>query len=52
MLGGLSRQRVNVIASRRDFPAPYATLRMGNIWRRVDVEKWIKEHRPELTGDE
>ena len=52
MLGGLSRQRANVIASRRDFPAPIATLRMGNVWRRADVEKWIKEHRPELTGEE
>ena len=51
MLGGVSRARASVVASRRDFPAPYQVLRMGQIWRKSDVEKWIKEHRPDLATD-
>ncbi|WBB82586.1 hypothetical protein O7606_02290 [Micromonospora sp. WMMD882] len=48
MLGGVSRARAGVIASRRDFPQPYQTLRMGQVWLRADVETWIREHRPHL----
>ncbi|MEV0154169.1 hypothetical protein AB0H57_10570 [Micromonospora sp. NPDC050686] len=51
MLGGVSRARAGVVASRRDFPPPYQVLKMGQIWRRTDVEKWIKEHRPDLTEE-
>ncbi|MFF0720106.1 hypothetical protein [Micromonospora sp. NPDC003816] len=51
MLGGVSRARASVIASRRDFPAPYQVLIMGQIWRKSDVQAWIREHRPELAGD-
>nr|WP_189044398.1 hypothetical protein [Micromonospora sonchi] len=51
MLGGVSRARASVIASRRDFPAPYQVLIMGQIWRKSDVEAWIKVHRPELAGE-
>jgi hypothetical protein len=52
MLGGVSRARASVIASRRDFPAPYQVLRMGQIWRRTDVEKYIRAHRPDLADEE
>ncbi|MGW3806649.1 hypothetical protein [Micromonospora sp. NPDC005113] len=51
MLGGVSRARASVVASRRDFPAPYQVLRMGQIWRKSDVEAWIKQHRPDLADD-
>ncbi|MEV1074595.1 hypothetical protein [Micromonospora parva] len=51
MLGGVSRARASVVASRRDFPAPHQVLRMGQIWRRTDVEEWIRQHRPDLTTD-
>ncbi|MET8257295.1 hypothetical protein ACFYPG_24030 [Micromonospora sp. NPDC005553] len=51
MLGGVSRARASVVASRRDFPAPYQVLRMGQIWRRTDVEEWVRQHRPDLTTD-
>ncbi|WP_431936363.1 hypothetical protein [Micromonospora sp. RP3T] len=51
MLGGVSRARASVIASRRDFPAPYQVLKMGQIWRKTDVEKWVKEHRPDQSSD-
>ncbi|GAB3818257.1 hypothetical protein [Micromonospora zhanjiangensis] len=50
MLGGVSRARASVIASRRDFPAPYQVLKMGQIWRRTDVEAWLREHRPHLDA--
>ncbi|SIQ98242.1 hypothetical protein SAMN05444858_105255 [Micromonospora avicenniae] len=49
MLGGVSRARASVVASRRDFPAPYQVLKMGQIWKRTDVEAWIREHRPDLA---
>ena len=43
----VSRQRVQQIVSRPDFPKPDAVLGMGKVWRTEDVEQWIKEHRPE-----
>ena len=46
-LGGISRQRVQQIVSRPDFPKPDAVLGMGKVWRTEDVERWIQEHRPE-----
>ncbi|MFG3580529.1 hypothetical protein [Micromonospora chersina] len=46
MLGGISRQRVNVITNAKGFPDPIAVLQMGKVWRRRDVERWIAEHRP------
>lgn len=45
---GVSRQRTYIIVARRDFPEPYATLKMGNIWLLDDVERWIAERRPHL----
>lgn len=47
---GVSRQRVQQLIGRADWPAPYETLAMGKVWRTEDVETWIKEHRPEITG--
>ncbi len=49
MLGGISKQRVYVITSHRNFPDPVADLMQGKVWRKADVEAWIREHRPELT---
>ncbi|MFE9690074.1 hypothetical protein [Micromonospora sp. NPDC005806] len=51
MLGGVSRQRVNVITNSKGFPDPYTTLIMGKVWVRADVEAWIATHRPELATD-
>nr|WP_239093080.1 hypothetical protein [Micromonospora andamanensis] len=48
MLGGVSRQRVNVVTTSKGFPDPYQTLIMGKVWRRSDVEAWIRAHRPQL----
>lgn len=52
MLGGISRQRVNVITNTKGFPDPIATLAMGKVWRKQDVERWIAEHRPQPTNEE
>ncbi|MFE9655376.1 hypothetical protein [Micromonospora sp. NPDC006431] len=51
MLGGVSRQRASVIANQRNFPEPIAVLAMGKVWRKSDVEQWIREHRPDLSTD-
>ncbi|MFI6819952.1 helix-turn-helix transcriptional regulator [Micromonospora sp. NPDC050187] len=45
---GISRQRTYILISRRDFPAPVATLKMGNVWLKDDVEAWISAKRPHL----
>jgi prophage regulatory protein len=44
---GVSRQRAYVISRHRDFPAPVARLRMGDVWDRADVEEWIRHNRPQ-----
>lgn len=50
---GYSRGWVERLISRRDFPEPYATLRMGSVWDAEDVERWIRENRPEINeGDQ
>ncbi|MEV1109462.1 MULTISPECIES: hypothetical protein [unclassified Micromonospora] len=49
MLGNVSRQRASVIANQRNFPEPVAVLAMGKVWRRSDVEAWIRKYRPEST---
>lgn len=48
---GVSRQRVFQLAARADWPAPYDELAMGKVWRKEDIEAWIREHRPELAED-
>ncbi|GGM13355.1 hypothetical protein [Micromonospora yangpuensis] len=48
MLGDLSRTRTTEITNRKGFPDPVATVANGRlrIWRRADVDRWIREHRP------
>lgn len=40
---GISRQRVQQLADRKDFPEPVAALTMGKVWRTSDIEMWAKE---------
>jgi predicted DNA-binding transcriptional regulator AlpA len=40
---GVSRQRVDQLARRDDFPAPEAALASGRVWKRADVERWAKK---------
>lgn len=49
MFGDVSRQRAYVVTRSRSFPLPLVELEQGPIWRRSDVEAWIREHRPQLT---
>ncbi|GAA4439686.1 helix-turn-helix transcriptional regulator [Phytohabitans houttuyneae] len=49
---GVSRQRVQQLVSRPDFPPPATTLAMGKIWLASDVRAWVREHRPELADQE
>ena len=39
---GISRQRVQQLIKREDFPRPEARLAMGSFWRRSDVVKWAR----------
>ena len=48
---GVSRQRVQQLVSRPDFPVPYDELAMGKVWRKEDVEQWIVRHRPLDVGE-
>lgn len=41
---GVSRQRADVLARSKDFPKPAATLQMGRVWRRSDVDRWRAKH--------
>jgi len=41
---GVSRQRVQQLISRPDFPQPDAVLAMGKVWRLPDVQTWAKAH--------
>lgn len=49
---GVSRQRVQQLAARDNFPKPYDELQMGKVWLIKDVEAWIREHRPDLEDAE
>ena len=49
---GVSRQRVQQLIARDDWPPPYDTLAMGKVWRIEDVEAWIADHRPHLVSDQ
>jgi hypothetical protein len=40
MLGGLSRQRVQQLITRDDFPQPEVVLDMGKVWKREAVIAW------------
>lgn len=39
---GVSRQRVQQLVKREDFPAPVERLAMGAFWRRRDVARWAE----------
>ncbi|WP_420116413.1 helix-turn-helix transcriptional regulator [Micromonospora sp.] len=48
---GVSRQRVEQLMKRPDWPKPYESLATGRIWRTEDIEAWIREHRPHLPDE-
>lgn len=48
MLGGLSRQRVQQLIGRDDFPQPEVVLDMGKVWQRSEVRAWAEAHGREI----
>lgn len=40
---GVSRQRVNQLSHREDFPEPLARLAATPVWRTSDIERWARE---------
>jgi predicted DNA-binding transcriptional regulator AlpA len=48
---GVSRQRVQQLIGRPDFPEPHDTLAMGKVWLRQDIERWARARQMRLTGD-
>lgn len=50
---GVSRQRVQQLVGRADFPKPKAVLEMGKVWKRADVEEWARKNgRPIASSDD
>jgi prophage regulatory protein len=48
---GVSKQRVVQLAQNyEDFPKPEAVLTTGRIWKRSDVEKWVRKHPDRRPG--
>lgn len=47
--GDISRQRVYQLTQRLDWPSPCDHLIRGRVWKRGDIEAWIRVHRPDLA---
>lgn len=45
---GVSRQRVNQLVSRPDFPRPTVTLAMGKVWITKEVREWAEAKGREI----
>lgn len=51
MLGAVSRQRVQQLISRPDWPKAAFELKMGKVWDRADIEQWMRDHGREVAED-
>ena len=49
---GVTRQRVQQLTARPDWPEPKIVLAMGKVWASDDIEAWISDHRPDNAGAE
>lgn len=49
---GVSRQRVQQLTARDDFPAPEVTLAMGKVWNRAAVEAWARDNGRATGGEQ
>lgn len=45
---GVSRQRVQQIVKRADFPQPQVVLAMGKVWHTDDVIEWARQRGREI----
>jgi prophage regulatory protein len=48
----ISRQRLQQLASRPDFPTPEADLASGRIWKREAIEDWARRAGREVFSSE
>lgn len=46
---GISKTRVVQLAERDDFPTP-EQLACGRVWRRAQIERWARRHRPNVPA--
>ncbi|RAO31425.1 hypothetical protein ONO23_03820 [Micromonospora noduli] len=49
---GVSRTRAYHFTNSKSFPYPAAVLSVWRIWQTEDVERRIKDHRPDLQDVE
>ena len=48
---GVSRQRaIKIATTYADFPEPEVELASGRVWKRSEVERWIKRHPNRRPG--
>jgi hypothetical protein len=47
----VSRQRVDVLTRRDDFPSPVADLESGRVWERAAVVEWATAHGRTVYDD-
>lgn len=48
---GVSRQRVQQLIARPDFPTPAGEFAI-KVWYRADIERWARERQMRLAGGE
>jgi predicted DNA-binding transcriptional regulator AlpA len=48
---GVSRQRIQMLVNRDDFPNPEVVLAMGKVWRTDHVKAWAREHGRTVIED-
>jgi len=49
---GVSRQRVQQLVKRADWPRAEVELDMGKVWKRADVEAWARSHGRPIAGSD
>lgn len=49
---GVSRQRVQQLSAKPNWPEPFDVLAMGKVWWIKDIDEWIRKNRPDLPVDE
>jgi prophage regulatory protein len=48
----VSRQRVQQLMKRADWPREVEKLAMGKVYARADIEAWARDHRREIREDD
>jgi len=50
MLGVSTARVVQISADYSDFPDPEVELASGRVWKRLEVERWVKRHPDRRPG--